>query len=199
MTQSVETAPLFDLDSEGQLVMPTDQVEQQPVDLEEVWGVKLSPTDRAFIELVPGSVTVADRAGHIIRSLTEISDANKRRGFVQAAQTEDHRPKIEDRYGAHTDGMVEGAEYNAMTGERRARYEFFAASGVGRLALGNSVLVAKDEEEEASPEDLVYTAMSAEWRGFAAKFAGTGAAVVARRNAYKRLLNKQIERTREDS
>jgi hypothetical protein len=197
MTQSVETSALFDLDNDGQLVLPADHVEQQPVGLEEEWGVKLSPTDRAFIELVPNSVAVADRAGHLVRSLTEISEANSRRGFVHAAQTEAHRPKIEDRYGPHTDGMAEGAEYNALTGERRARYEFFAASGVGRLALTNRLPVPADEAETANPADLAYMAMNRSWREFQALYGGTGPAVNARRNAYKKMLAKQVEYTRE--
>lgn len=197
MTQSVEAPALFDLDSEGHLVLPTEPAEQQTVDLEEEWGIKLSPTDRAFIELVPGSVTVTDRAGHLMQSLTEMSAANRRRGFVHAAQTEDHRPKIEDRYGPHTDGMVEGAEYNALTGERRARYEFFAASGVGRLALTNRLPVPADEAETADPEDLVYTAINQSWREFQTRYGGKGDTAVARRNAYKKLLAKQVEYTRQ--
>lgn len=197
MTQSVEAPALFDLDGQGQLVVPADQIEQPAVSLEEEWGVKLSPTDRAFIELVPNSVAVADRAGHLVRSLTEISEANSRRGFVHASQTEEHRPKIEDRYGPHTDGMAEGAEYNALTGERRARYEFFAASGVGRLALTNRLPVPADEVETADLEDLVYMAMNRSWREFQALYGGTGREVNARRKAYRKLLDKQIERTRE--
>jgi len=189
-------ATLFDLDAEGRFVVP-EPVEQQPAIPGDEWGSDLSPTQRAFVEIAPDLMPLAARASHLSTALTEISRANSRRGFVHATQTEEHRPRIEAQYGPHIDGEAEGAAYNALTGQRRAHYHFFAASGVGRLALENRKPVAADEIDAATPEDLVYTAMSASWREFLGRYGGTGDVVNARRKAYKKLLDKQIEYTHE--
>jgi hypothetical protein len=165
MTQSAEAATLFGLDADGRFVVPHDLVEQQPVDPQDEWGADLTLTQRAFVDVLPDSVPLAARASHLTTALSEISKANSRAGFVEATQAEAHRPAIEERYGPHTDGMAEGAAYNELTGRRRARYEFFAASGVGRLALQNRQPVAADEVDTASAEDLVYTAMNRSWSG----------------------------------
>jgi hypothetical protein len=196
MTQSLEHPALFDLDEAGHMVTagaPEASVEIAPDD----WADRLTPVDRAFIAVAPDSVSIADRAGHLTHALNEISQANSRRGFVSAATGDKHRPAIEERYGPHTDGMVEGADYNALTGERRARYEFFAASGLGRLALRNRLPVAAEDVDTADPEDLVYMGLNRSWQEFLALYGGTGRKVNTRRNAYKKLLAKQVQYTRE--
>ncbi|HEU4914845.1 MAG TPA: hypothetical protein VFT16_05625 [Candidatus Saccharimonadales bacterium] len=201
MTQSLEYA-LFDLDSGGRMVLPADLQHSDPEAIEALaddWTAKLSPMDRAYFAVVPDSVSVTDRAGHLMHSLKAISEANSRNGFVHATGSAQYRPAIEERYGPHTDGMAEGAGYNALTGERRARYEFFAASGLGRLALTNRLPVAAEDAETADPEDLVYQSFNRLWREFHAKYGGTGHQVRARRNAYRKLLAEQVQYTSEGS
>jgi hypothetical protein len=188
---------LFDLDPTGGFVMPgadvmvhtAESVVEPAIDVRDpaVWqeglDYPLSQGERAMIAVSPTGVNVAQRAGHLTLALTKLSAANRDRGFGKAAQTEAHRAEVVAWGGTGTDDVADELAYRALTGERSARYDFFAASGLGYLAV-------RPNARLSGTERLARNYVDGMWGGFQKQYGAAGPAARQERNRLKRQLAK---------
>ncbi len=67
---------------------------------------------------------------HYINALNGISEINSRLGFVAAAHTRTHRPRLEDEYGRALEGMTEGARKNVRNLGNAVKWAFARATNM---------------------------------------------------------------------
>lgn len=189
---------LFDIDASGAFVdaAPVEvaaALEPDKPDPDTWYGDTdryVSQEERAIVAVVPNEIEIAKRAGCLIAALNIISERNQDAGFVKATYSDDYRDRIVSRYGVHTSGTAVGVGHRAKTHTRNAMYEFFAASGVGRLALPDAQLTGA--------ERITRRYMTERWEVFDAEYGGAGKTARDKREAYKTILAEQIS-TRENN
>lgn len=187
MKQVAELTTPFDIGPGGNIILPADNAVSAPAHPADGWiSGRLSQEDRAMIAVSPDVIDLAVRAGHLARALDEISAVNSHEGYAQAVQSPEHRPDIEARYGDDTDGIAEGAAYNVLVGERRAQYEFFAANGLGNLAL------ATKHTKLTADERVVRRSLNDSWLSFRRTYGATGRRATAKRRNFKAALDQQV-------
>jgi hypothetical protein len=108
-------------------------------------------------EAIAPAVDIASHNSHLQAALGHIAQANMRAGFAWASETP-HRSAIESRYGKHTPGMLEGAEYNRKRAYEHAKTEF--AFAFGKMAMLDAGI--SREEVDAMIDDAFDTSGSNE-------------------------------------
>jgi hypothetical protein len=125
----------------------------------------LSQGERALAVVAPDSIDVAQYAGHVITALDAITQRNKDAGLAKAAESPTHRERIATDLGVAVDDIAAEVDRRAEAGRRTIRYEFYAASGLGRLAAATELT---DSERIARRE------MESRFVAFNAEYGGTG-------------------------
>jgi hypothetical protein len=95
-------------------------------------GEALVPTARGSLPDLPTEVSLVSRAYFLIQALDSLGSANQAQGYLAAEHLPVQGGDIRNRYG--TDGSMH-QEMAARSRNDRGRHAFFAAHGVGYLAV----------------------------------------------------------------
>lgn len=183
---ALEAPALFDIGPDGAFVMNGYEapVEASPTSADEWLAGRscfVNQKELALDLVAPDAVDVAQWAGHITHSLAAISQANSDLGFAKAAVSEAYRAKVVAHGGEATDDIAGELESRSRVNMGIARWEFFAASGLGHLAL-------TPREALGGYERIVRTDMERAWDRFLDTYGGVGAEARDRRTAYRQQL-----------
>jgi hypothetical protein len=187
MTQVLEVPSLFEALPDGGYLMPEERPPESQGSAytarqwQEGQGRFLRQGERALAEVAPDSISMVERAGRLTLALDAISQSNQDRGFAVAAASGLHRERVEPFAGAGTDAVARQKMTDARRGREQARRQFFAANGLGELAIAHS--------DSLTPQQrIARRAMNERWAAFEKEFGGSGPAAHTRRNAYMRQL-----------
>jgi hypothetical protein len=180
---------MFGFGPDGGLVMP-----QSPVEAWMEGRTEYVPQlERALVTVVPDSIDVQYRSSCLTESLEAIGQANQDKGFQNAAESDYHRERLQKQVGAAIDEIADELGSRSEAGMEVARRKFFAASGVGVLAV-------KGSDELSGPERLVRTHMSKQWGQFLDSYGRTGlAARKSRARAKQQYAKTSVYTTSEEN
>lgn len=125
-------------------------------------------------------VNIADRAKHLGVALNSLGRRNQRLGFRDAAEIQPSRTEIWGRYARNTEKVLAGANKNEAEFLKKAKREFWQATGISALHGAGIV--------DQHTHDALGRSM---WRDFSSKYGIPGAEVTKKRDKAKRLYKRQ--------